>query len=51
MYSEYEPAILIGDADAVITNGFCKAFDYNPISDEYMWIMCWAHANINLDEK
>ncbi len=49
----YKPEILIADAAAAITNGFCKAYghDSKAAIREFVRIMCWAHVNINLDKK
>ncbi len=51
--SVYKPEVLIADAAAAITNGFCHAFGYDAsaVVLEFVRIMCWAHVNINLDKK
>jgi hypothetical protein len=49
----YRPQVLIADAAAAITNGFCAAYSYDAQRSvlEFVRIMCWAHVNINCDKK
>ena len=51
--TKYKPEVLIADAAAAITNGFCQAFGYDQLASvlEFVRIMCWAHVNINCDKK
>ena len=51
--TKYKPAVLIADAAAAITNGFCQAFGYDQFATvlEFVRIMSWAHENINCDKK
>ena len=48
---DYKPEVLMADAASSITNGFCDAYGYNQMANNFVRIMCWAHVNINLDKK
>ena len=48
---DYKPKVLIADDASVITNGFCDAYGYDQMTNDFVRIMCWAHVNINLDNN